>query len=79
MRCDCCDLPVESCGKAIEDRQRAEAHAERERLLTLPGVIAADLAGRCARCHGRVEVGDPIRHERGQGWHGWRDLLCCPL
>ena len=60
-RCVCCDLPVESCGKAVEDRQRAAAAAERDRLLALPGVFAAMFPGSCTGCGERFGAGEPIK------------------
>jgi hypothetical protein len=73
--CTCCELPVAYCGKAAETRKRNEAAAEKRRLLALPGAIAAQYPGTCAKCgEERFEVGDPIiRYPSG----GWRALLCC--
>ena len=73
-RCDCCDLPVESCGKAAEKRERAAALAERERLLAA-GALTARYAGLCSRCSDRIREGDPIKPDpdREGGWLG----ECC--
>jgi len=71
IRCDCCDLPVEYCGKEAERRLRRASAGERERLLT-SGWIAAEYEGPCARCKERVIVGDPIQR-RVEGWIGG----CC--
>lgn len=69
-RCTCCDLPRESCGKAAEDRARAERFVERTRLLAQPGWIAASYPGFCSRCYDRIDVGQPIARWKS----GWR---CC--
>lgn len=58
-RCECCDLPVTSCGKAAEGRQRAEARAERERLARL-GAFVAVWPGHCVRCGEPFQAGDLI-------------------
>lgn len=72
--CECCDLPPESCGKALEAAQRAEAKALRERLLQTPGSTAANWPLTCCYCGTRSGKGDPIRGS-ADGWYG---LLCCP-
>lgn len=77
-RCDCCDLPVESCGRAVERAQLAQLVAERRRLLALPGVIAAQYPGACSGCGERFVVGDPIARHEGR-WNAWRSLLCCEV
>jgi hypothetical protein len=64
-RCDCCDLPVESCGKPAEDRARQADLAERRRLLALPGVFEAAYPGPCQACPDPIRPGDPIM--RGTG------------
>lgn len=48
-RCECCDLPVYSCGKAGERKQHAEARAEVQRLTAL-GFFPAEHPGRCGHC-----------------------------
>lgn len=60
-RCDCCDLPVESCGKRIEAARAAADRAERARLFDLPGVFRALWPGSCAGCGERFAEGDPIK------------------
>lgn len=72
-RCDCCDLPVESCGRAAEQRQRANQRAERARLLALPGALPAAYPGKCADCGERFDASDPISRSDD----GWRCLVCC--
>ncbi len=61
VRCDCCDLPVESCGRAAEQRHRREAAAERQRALSLPGYFPALYPGMCDDCGERFGPGDLIR------------------
>jgi hypothetical protein len=60
-RCDCCDLPASSCGKAVEAARAAADRQERRRLLDLPGVFHARWPGSCAGCGERFAVDDPIR------------------
>jgi hypothetical protein len=73
-RCDCCDLPVESCGRAAAQQQEAERRAVRQRLLQRPGVVAARHASACATCGGRYGLGTPIVHTED----GWTSVECCP-
>ncbi|HEY0641269.1 MAG TPA: hypothetical protein VGD67_26875 [Pseudonocardiaceae bacterium] len=63
-RCDCCDLPVDYCGKAAEARQRSEAAAERAALLSHPAWMAANYPGSCRVCGERFEAGTPITLDR---------------
>lgn len=65
-RCECCDLPVESCGKAAEQRQRAE-----QRRVSADRLVAV-FAGLCADCGERIRPGDTIERS-GDGWRG----ECC--
>jgi hypothetical protein len=73
-RCECCDLPVSSCGKAAEDKQRAADNAERAELYTR-GFIPARYPGVCSRCGERFAQDDPIRGTYGTG--SWIGGLCC--
>lgn len=75
-RCECCDLPVESCGLAAERRQIAEVNLERARLLSLPGAIAARFPSKCGSCGQRYDAGTPIIAHRNRGW---RSLECCEV
>lgn len=59
-RCDCCELPVESCGKAAEARARKEARIARTRLLSRPGARAAMFRGSCGVCGEWYDAGAPI-------------------
>lgn len=57
-RCDCFDLPVESCGKAAEQKQRKQAAQERQRLAAL-GWFPASYPGTC-KCGEPFDQGDLI-------------------
>lgn len=73
-RCTCCDLPAESCGKAIVERKRRELAAQIERALDEPGVYAAKhLTRSCPGCRSVIPKGHPIR----KGPDGWIGVLCC--
>jgi hypothetical protein len=77
-RCDCCELPIASCGKAAELRQRAAEATERRRLLNQPDAIPARYAGLCGSCDEPFAEGDPItRYPQGR-FGTWRSLSCCP-
>lgn len=72
-RCDCCDLPVSSCGRAVEQRQRDEERARRERALDEDGTIEAVYPGVCPTCGTYFLPGEPLRrHNRA-----WFPVLCC--
>lgn len=64
-RCDCCDLPVSMCGKAVEQRQRAEAVKQRP---PHGAETTARFDGRCAYGGHRISVGDKLRHDEEYGW-----------
>lgn len=70
-RCECCDLPVSSCGKAVEVAQRQQRIAERARLLAA-GWFVARYAGECGGCGDWFEAGTLIRRD-GEGWRS----ECC--
>jgi hypothetical protein len=72
QRCDCCDLPAYSCGKAAEDRQRRDVEREKQQLLAHPAWMAALYPGACERCGERFEPGTPIRRTP----LGWRAQCC---
>lgn len=74
-RCDCCDLPVESCGKALEQRQRDEAMRERKRLMSQPGARPAGFFGRCGRCDEQYGIGAIIAPP-DPGTTGWLGPCC---
>jgi hypothetical protein len=64
-RCDCCDLPVESCGKSLEQQQRAAARAERP---PHGATTAARFPGRCPYGNEPIKVGDPLEYDEEYGW-----------
>lgn len=72
-RCPCCDLPVESCGRAVAQQRDREARAQRERALNTYGTIPARFPGKCPGCGEWIDVGDPIRRTTD----GWVGVLCC--
>lgn len=72
--CTCCDLPLSSCGKAAEDRQRA-ADRQRETALVGRGFIAAKFSGVCAGCGDHYGVGAMIRFA-GPPTSGWVTECC---
>lgn len=73
QRCDCCDLPIESCGKAAEDRQRKEDANARSRAMGLPGWWRAKWPGTCAGCGSGFAAGDPITVAHNDGYLAY----CC--
>lgn len=72
-RCDCCDLPIETCGKVLEQAQAAEHRARVQRALAEPGAVAAAFPGTCP-CGERYPKGTPIKASPD----GWYDLLDHP-
>lgn len=71
-RCVCCDLPMSMCGKAVEQRQRAEAAKERP---PHGATTTAKYDGRCPGGH-PIAVGDPLRFDTE---HGWCCLDCADI
>jgi hypothetical protein len=71
QRCECCDLPVSSCGKAAEAVQRQQLMAERA-LLLAAGWFPARWAGECAGCGYWFKMGALIRRD-GEDWRS----ECC--
>ncbi len=72
-RCDCCDLPVTSCGKTAEQRQRAEQADKRVRLRA-QGWMEAQLPGRCEVCNEPFDAGSLITYLGVE--FGWRAECC---
>jgi hypothetical protein len=72
-RCECCDLLMASCGKAVEARQSAERAAERQRIVHLPGVVPAQYPGVCGDCGERFKPGTLLRSMPPAGWRA----ECC--
>jgi len=63
--CDCCDLPVGSCGKAAERRQRKEL-AEFHKTLSARGWFPAEYPGVCS-CGEPFNAGALIVRDTGSG------------
>ncbi|MGH3834170.1 MAG: hypothetical protein ACRDSF_00480 [Pseudonocardiaceae bacterium] len=73
-RCECCDLPVYSCGKAEEAAQR---HARRRQALIKAGWTPAHYRGVCVRCGERFGADALIRYVGGSGWRAECCAECC--
>lgn len=76
-RCDCCDLAVESCGRAVERRQRQEDAETHLDALSRRGVVVAEFDGQCVGCDEYYSAGTPIR--RAETVKGWANALCCSV
>lgn len=85
-RCDCCDLPVESCGKAAEQLARRQQLLDRQAALRKPGATVAQYPGVCGECGESFDKGEPIAARSAPGHRqpidrsgasAWRGLLCC--
>ena len=72
QRCQCCDLPVYSCGKAKETELRREWRQDRERL-EAQGWRSSLYPGACEHCHEWFATGTLIRMVAGSGWRA----ECC--
>lgn len=70
-RCECCDLPVTSCGKAAEQRLRDDA-AQLRRRLERNGWQAAAWPGTCLLCGDPFAAGAMIV----RGRDGYRAECC---
>jgi hypothetical protein len=75
VRCDCCDLPFDGCGRAAERRQRDTDARERQHLLSQAGARPARYPGACGRCDEHYAANDIIGPPRtaGDPWIG----PCC--
>ena len=69
-RCECCDLPTESCGRAAEARLALEEGARQANLLRNPPWFTATYAGHCGNCAEHFESGYPIRVSTKRGAYG---------
>ena len=74
-RCECCDLPSYSCGRAAQQAARSADRAERAAALAAPGTFPAQFAGPCPGCGERLSEGDPIRRDPARD--RWAGALCC--
>jgi len=73
-RCTCCDLPVESCGRAVEVRQRREDANARSQALSLYGWFRAQFPGSCVVCREPFAIGDPISYDSER--EGYKSYCC---
>jgi hypothetical protein len=67
-RCECCDLPAYSCGKAKEAAQLRERDEQRGRRIAGGHWTAAHYRGVCARCGEPFDVDALIRYAGDGGW-----------
>lgn len=77
-RCVCCDLPVETCGKAAEARIREQERRERAALERL-GWFEARYPGRCAGCGEHFPAGDLVAKGVDAVDGGWVAQCCSPV
>ena len=71
-RCECCDLPAYSCGRAKESALRKEWKRDRARL-EARGWFPSIYPGVCEQCRERFEPGTLIRMIAHEGWR----VECC--
>lgn len=76
-RCDCCDLPVASCGKAAEQAQRVHERAHR-RWLVREGWFSAQYPVKCCGCGTWHQPGILIRRENFGVIADYRAYCCAP-
>ena len=74
-RCECCDLPAYSCGRATEQRARADA-ARRAGELRACGYFPAQWPGDCGFCGERFQPGALIRLTTDTRHACWRAECC---
>ena len=73
-RCECCDLPSYSCGKAKETELRRQWRINREQL-EARGWFPANYPGTCVGCGGWFKPGTLIRMSMAPP-AGWRAECC---
>lgn len=58
-RCECCDLPLDQCGREAEARQTTRAPTTDDR----GPIFEARYFGACGGdCGDRIQPGDPVRY-----------------
>lgn len=68
-RCVCCDLPIASCGKQVEDRETALEREVPAAMLATPRWFAAKFGGLCMRCGDYdFAAGEPITRLDNGSW-----------
>ncbi len=75
-RCDCCDLPVTSCGRAVEQRQRTEAADRRRALIATRRYFPSQYRGGCAGCSEWYAAGALITPHLVDGERRWFAECC---
>jgi hypothetical protein len=73
-RCTCCELPVSSCGKAAESRQRQQDQAH-QRYLIKNGWFRSQYPGACDRCQEPFRPGTLIH---ANGLKSYLAICCAP-
>ena len=78
MRCECCELPEYSCGKAAAKKQEAEARQQSVELAAR-GWFVASYPGSCRGCGEDFEVGSLIHGTSDRYGHKGRKYFaeCC--
>lgn len=75
-RCECCDLPEPSCGKAAEAEELSELR-EWRRYLIRNGWFTSNFPGVCDRCGVTFRGGVVIRSDGFSGRSGRYVAECC--
>jgi hypothetical protein len=73
-RCECCELPEYSCGKAVAKRQEAEAKKRAAELVS-QGWFPAKWPGACRECGSGFDAGALIKGGP-YGYHGYLADCC---
>ena len=74
--CECCDLPLSSCGKAVEAKQLTELKKWR-RWLIRHGWFTSNFPGQCNRCEVWFRAGTVIRSDGFSAKGGIYVAECC--
>lgn len=75
-RCECCDLPTSSCGRVVEQQQRAEAVTRRQALIDTRRWFPSSYRGQCADCGDWFAAGDLITPQLVDGERRWVAQCC---
>lgn len=78
--CECCDFPIDMCGKAAAKKQDAEASEHRKFLLGR-GWFTARFPGTCGGCQSKITAGEDFIHALPGNRYGYRQSKyvgeCC--
>lgn len=74
-RCDCCWLPISSCGKAAEQRETLRTRQLHAYLRRCRDWLDSCFDGVCAECGEPFKAGTPITRSLRMG-QGWRAACC---